>query len=303
MAREFLRWTPETTWGTYASANAHVIIQLDQDNAFTMRPAPVPWMIRSAGGFNRRVQTGSAKTAVTGGLNILCYGSQMSTLMPAIVATSGNVLGSATIDHCIVMDDPSSTKVYRRYLGVMVNQASFAAAEANQLMRLTLQLTAKQPATITATDFPEPAAADYPYDAPYVFEHASGAFTLATSRPEFEEFNLTIKNILDGRFMASQYLTRLKYCGRDVDFTTRFPYITAVDRTDYEAVTAIAASITFTNGDYSMAFDFNSNDYIMKVGDDLGMNKVFLQGIDGSCFFDSTAGTPNDLTVTMTDPA
>lgn len=300
MAREFLRWTPELTWGTFDTTSTTAqVIQLDQNNAFTMRPAPVAWQIRSASGFNRRVQTGSAKTGVQGGLNILCYGSQMTALMPAIVASPTNVLGSATIDHCLVMEDGSSTKVYRRYLGCMVSQAAFAAAESNQLMRLNMQLIAKQPATITATDFPEPAVSAYPWDAPYVFEMASGALTIGSSRVEFEEFNITIKNTLDARFMASNYLTRLKYCGRDVDWTTRFPYVTAVDRSNYEAVTAIAASITFTNSTHSMAFNFNSNNFEMKVNDDLSLDKVFLESIEGSCYFDRTAGTPNDLTVTV----
>ncbi|AGA28382.1 phage tail tube protein [Singulisphaera acidiphila] len=300
MAREFLRWTPELTWGTFDSTSTTAqIIQLDQNNAFTMRPSPVSWQIRSAGGYSRRVQTGSSKTSLQGGLNILCYGSQMATLMPAINATSANVLKSATIDHCIVMEDNSSTKVYRRYLGCMVNQAVFSASESNQLMRCNIQLTAKQPATITATDFPEPAASAYPYDAPYVFEMAAGGLTIGSSRVEFEEFNITIKNVLDPRFMAGQYLSRLKYCGRDVDWTTRFPYITSLDRADYEAVTPVAASITFTNGTHSLAFNFNANNYKMKADDDLAMDKVYLQSIEGSCFFDPTAGTPNDLTVTV----
>ena len=48
MAREFLRITPEATWGTYDSGGTHTIIQLDQNNAFTMRPKPVFFTIRSA---------------------------------------------------------------------------------------------------------------------------------------------------------------------------------------------------------------------------------------------------------------
>ncbi len=120
MARQFLRFTPETTYGTYNSSGTATFVQIDQNNPFTMRPVPVRWSIRSAGGFNRRVQTGSSKTSLQGNLNSLCYGSQMAAFSSWIFASSSNVLPSATIDHVIVMDDPSSTKVYRRYLGVMV---------------------------------------------------------------------------------------------------------------------------------------------------------------------------------------
>lgn len=300
MAREFLRLKAETTWGTYNNASNPIYVQLDQNNAFTMRANPVRWgPIRTAGGYNRRVQTGSAKTSLTGNLNILVYPSQQADLAPLIVATSANVLKSFTADHGIVMEDGSSTKVYRRYLGCMVQQASFTSGEQNQLCRWGLQLIAKQPATITSTDLPEPAVTDYPSDSPYVFENASGAFTFGSSRAEFEEFNITIKNMLDPRFMASQYLTRLKYAGRDVDYSTRFPYITTTDRSNYESVTAVSASITYTSGSNSMAFQFNSKNFLAKVDDDLALDKVYLQGVDGECYFDPSAGTPNDFSLTV----
>jgi hypothetical protein len=224
----------------------------------------------------------------------------MAAFVPLIAATSANVLQSFTVDHAIVMDDSGSTTVYRRYLGTMVQQASITAGEQNQLMRMSLQLIAQQPATITGTDFPAPAATAYPIDAPYVFEHVSGAFTLGSSRTELEEFNLTIQNHLDPHFMASQYLTRCKYCGRDVNFSTRFPYITTIDRTDLESVTAVAASAIFTNGSHVLTFQMNSQNFYAKVDDDLALDKVHLQAIDMEAYFDTTAGTPNDFVLTAT---
>jgi Phage tail tube protein len=298
MAREYLRWTPETTWGTYDAVATPAIIQLDQNNAFTMRKKPVEWMIRSAGAYARRVQKGSSKYALGGGLNMLCYDTQMAVLAPALFATSGNVLKSATVDHVVVMEDSGATKVYQRYLGVMAQQVVFSAKESDQLARLNLTLIGKSTATITVTDLAEPAAGDYPSGAPYVFEHC-GAFTLATSRTEFEEFTLTIKNNLDARFMRTATLSRLKYCGRDVDFAIRFPYLTTADRAAMEAQTALAASMTMTNGSNSMAFQFNSKNFVANVSDALDLDKVYLQSIEGQCFFDASAGTPNDLAVTV----
>ena len=71
---------------------------------------------------------------------------------------------------------------------------------------------------------------------PYVFQHLAGGFCVVASRAEFATFQLTVKNLLDVRFMASQYPTRIKYCGRDVDLSTQFPYIVTTDRAHLEAV-------------------------------------------------------------------
>jgi hypothetical protein len=298
MAREYLRITPETTWGTFNAGGTHTVLDLAQSNAFTMRPSPVRWSIRSAGGYNRRRQTGSSKTAFAGNLNVIGYGSQMAALAPLFVATSGNVLGSVTIDHALVMEDSGPTTVYSRHLGVMAPTATLSCSEQDPLLRLALGLIAKQSATITVTDFAEPAVTAYPTDAPYVFEHASGAVTIGTSRSEWESFSLSIKNMIDTSFMGNAFISRAKYCGRDVDFSTKFPYVITTDRSDYEAVTAVSASITFTNGAHSLAFDMKSQNFFAKVDDDLSLDKLYLQGIDMEAYFDGTAG--NDFTLTVT---
>ena len=43
MSRQYLRLTTESTWGTYNSGGNTVIVQIDQNNAFTMRAKPVRW--------------------------------------------------------------------------------------------------------------------------------------------------------------------------------------------------------------------------------------------------------------------
>jgi hypothetical protein len=263
-----------------------------------MRRKPVEWMIRSAGGYNRRVQKGSAKYGLGGGLNMLVYDTQLAGMAPALFATSANVLKSATIDHALVMEDGGPTTVYQRYLGVMCPQVVIAAKEADQLMRLTLQLIGKATATITITDFAEPAATAYPSGNPYVFEHA-GAFTLATSRTEFEDITVTIRNILDAKFFRTATLSRIKYCGRDVDVSIKFPYIVTADRAAMEAQTAVAASCTFTNGTSSLAMQFNTKNYVADVTDALDMDKIYMQGIEMQNFFDASAGTPNDASFTV----
>ncbi len=299
MARQYLRLTPEASWGVYAAAGTPILIPIDKANPFTLRPTPIPWEIRSAGGGNRRVQTGSQRTSCKGALHTLVYGSQAAALAPWICADANGVLGSVTLDHAIQIED-GSTAAYRRYLGVMVEQAQFRCGEDDPLLRLRLDLVAQQPATISGTDLPQPAATDYPGDVPYVFQHLAGGFSVVASRAEFATFQLTVKNPLDVRFMASQYPTRIKYCGRDVDLSTRFPYIVTTDRAHLEAVDLVAASMTFTNGAHTLGFAMNSKNVIAGVGDDLALDTIFLQGIELHNFFDASAGTPNDFTLTAT---
>ena len=299
MARQYLRLTPEASWGVYAAAGTPILIPIDKANPFTLRPTPIPWEIRSAGGGNRRVQTGSQRTSCTGGFHTLVYGSQAAALAPWICATADGVLGSVTLDHAIQIEDGSTT-AYRRYLGVMVEQAQFRCGEDDPLLRLRLDLVAQQPATISGTDLPMPTATDYPSDVPYVFQHLSGGVSVVASRAEFASFQCTIKNKLDVRFMASQFPTRIKYCGRDVDLSTQFPYIVTTDRAHLEAVDPVAASMTFTNGAHTLGFAMNSKNVIAGVGDDLALDTIFLQGIELHNFFDASAGTPNDFTLTAT---
>lgn len=301
MTREYLQFTNETTWGTYNSSGTHTILQLTDSNQFTMRPVPMTWELRSAGGYNRRVQRGSSKQGIVGNLNnVIVYGSQATFWATACSATGSPLdMPSYTVDHVIQMEDGSNTKVYRRYLGCKVSQAQFSASSDSQLLRLNLNLTGKAPATITSTDFAEPAATAYPSDAPFVLEHAS-AFTVGTggSRSEFDRFQVTIANQMDATFFNAGTITRLKFTGRDVDGSLTFPYIITTDRSDFEAVSSHAASCTFTNGAHTLVFTFEGVNYTTGVSDQLDYGKVFLQGLTFADYFDSTAGTDFALTAT-----
>jgi hypothetical protein len=299
MARQYLRLTPEASWGVYAAAGTPILLPIDRADAFTLRPAPIPWEIRSAGGGNRRVQAGSQRTSCTGALRTLVYGSQAATLAPWICADADGALGSVTLDHAIQLEDGGTT-AYRRYLGVMVARARFRCGEDDPLLRLELDLVAQQPAPISGADLPQPAATDYPGDVPYVFQHLAGGFSVVAPRAEFATFRCTVTNRLDVRFMASQFPTRIKYCGRDVDLGTRFPYLVTTDRAHLEAVDPVAASLTFTNGSHALTFGLNSRNVIAGDDDDLGLDTIFLQGIELHNFFDPGAGPPNDFTLTAT---
>ena len=197
------------------------------------------------------------------------------------------------------MEDGAGTTAYRRYLGCKVSQWQFSAASDTQLLRLNLNLTGKAPATITAADFPVPAAGACAMDAPFVLENAT-TFTLgsAGARAEFDRFQATGVHVMDPTFFNSQTITRLGVKSRNVDGSIVFPYVVTTDRADLEAVTPHPASCTFTLGAHTLAFNFEGVNYISAVGDQLDYNRVFLQGITFADYFDPAVGTDFNLAAT-----
>lgn len=298
MAREFLRVTTESVWGTYDSGGTATIVQLTDSNSFTMRPAPVRWTIRSAGGYNRRWQSGSSKTVVSGALsNLVVYGSQISAwlawMQPTGAAPGPYDLPSCTIDHVIQMEDGGNTKVYRRYLGVKVGGWQLTSNADSQLLRLSFtSLVGKSFATITSSDFSEPAANAYASGTPFVHEHAS-AMTLGTSRTEFDAFQVTGTNLLDPRFFNGTTISYLKYCGRDIDWSITFPYVISTDRTSlYENTSASSMSITYTiPAAQTLTLNFESQNIVGGVADSLDFNRLFTQTISGWSQVDTSAST------------
>jgi hypothetical protein len=206
---------------------------------------------------------------------------------------------SFTIDHAIQMEDGAGTKVMHRYLGCKATQWQFTAAADTQLLRLALNFTGKTAVPITSTDFPDPAPGACATDAPFVLENAS-TFTLGSggARTEFDRFQATGVHVMDPTYFNSQTITRLGVKSRNVDGSVVFPYIVTADRADLEAVSPHPASCTFTLGTHSLAFNFESANYITAVGDQLDYNRVFLQGITFADFFDSSAGTDFSLSAT-----
>jgi hypothetical protein len=299
MPREFLRVTPEAVPGTFDAAGAHSLIDLDQANAYTLRPKPVVVDIRTAGGNNLRAFRVGRKETLNGNLNWLLHGSHAALFVDWCCATPAGTLPSYTVDHCLMMEDPASTLVYSRTLGVYVAQAAVAASEANQVVRATLQLVGSNVATITTTDFPTPVPADFANDPVLTFEDATGGLVLGGGpRLDIENFDLTIKNMIDVKFFLGKYPLKLRYCGRDVDWTSRLQFASTVPRDALTNQTQIAASITFDNGTNSLSFDMHSKNYFTDVADQIDHGKVFLQQISMQAFVDPVAGT--ELTATAT---
>jgi hypothetical protein len=299
--REYLQFTPEVTWGVYDAAGVHTGVQMTDSNAFTLRPVPQVWEIRSACSTNRRLMRGTYRTQIQGAFNnIVVFGSQ-AVFWATMLNLAGNPLDapSYTVDHAIQMEDAAGTKVLRRYLGCKVSQWQFSAASDTQLLRLNLNLIGKSFVPITTTDFPEPAPGTCAPDAPFVLENAS-TFTMGTAgaRTEFDRFQATGVHVMDPTYFNSAFITRLGVKSRNVDASVVFPYIVTADRSDLEAQSAHPASCTFTLGTHTLAFNFQAVNYTTAALDQLDYNRVFLQGITFADYFDPAAGTDFSLSAT-----
>lgn len=299
-ARRYLRLTPEVTWGTYNGAGTPIIVDLDQANSYTVRKKPMRTTTRSAGSKNVNRRTQSNKYGLGGGLNFICYGSQMAALASWFTAAPGSVatLPSMTVDFALVMEDGAPTTVYSRHLGVQVQQAQLGCSEQDPILRAALTLVGGSETAITITDFPEPALTAYPTDAWYVLEHLAGGLTIASSRTEFAGFSCTIKNILDVCFFESTTPTRIRYCGRDVTWSVPVIYKTAADRAALEGVTAVSGTALFTNGSHTLTFAMETENFFDDVADSLDDNKAFRETLNLTAFLDTTATT--DFAITGT---
>lgn len=297
-ARRYLRLTPEAVWGTYDTEAADsYIIDLDTANSYTPRVRPVSVDVRTAGGRNRRVLRVQKKKALTGNLNMLLRGTQAAAIAAwCCAAPSTDALPSMTIDYAVVHE--GGTTIYHRHLGMMVQQAQFTSNEQAQILRVALTLIGQKSETIDVDDFAEPAVDAYPTDACFTHQDLSGNLSISSSRTEFSDFNLTIQNILDAPFFESEYVTRIKFCGRNVDWTSKLLYKVETDRSNWLAGTAVSASAAFNNGSKTMTFNMKGKNHYSSVEEDIDDNKLFLTDLNMESFWDTTS-TANDLAITV----
>ncbi len=298
LAREYLRVTPEAVPGTFDAGGTSILIDIDNANSYTVRKTPIRQTLRTAGSFNRRVATFSKKYALTGNLTWNVRGTQTA-LLAAWCMPTANVLKSYTIDHVSVLEDSGLTHVYTRDAGMYVQQAQFSASESDQWFKATLGLVGMVQSVITAANFGEPAVTDYPTDNFLTFEDASGGLTLhSATRVDLDSIQITIKHILDVKYFVAATPQKIKWCGSDVDWTSKISYAAAIPRTDFEAITGVIGAVTFNNGAHTHVFTMNGKNFFGSITDSLDMSKVFLQDINMECFLDTSAAA--DLTLTAT---
>lgn len=292
---------PFTPPGSPVLNTDYVVVRLEGDNAFTMRPTPIQKSIRAVDGGNRKVQLTQGQTSVSGNVSTLFYPTQAPfwANLLTLNGTSGD-LPSFVCDHAILME--SGTIAYRRYLGCKFDTVTLSGDSSSNLIKFAGQIIASQPqlTNITVGTFPEPSYTVFPSEIPYLFTNFSGGITMnSATRIEYKSFSLTIDPILDGTFNEGQYISRLRYCGRDIQTDMNFVYQSTNDRNYYEAATAQTAfTATLTAGSHTCAFTMNNANYISKVNDSLPLGNVFYEDVTFQTYMDYTTGADFSITAT-----
>lgn len=301
-AREAVRITKEVTWGVYQTTPPSTdvaVLHLPAGDSQTIRATPQLWTERSAGSNNRRVMRGTERTAVGGSLTTKAFPSQAKVIIPLAISLSGTQLdlGSFTVDHRILKDDGSGFD-YRRYLGCKASSLNLTCdnTEGGTVVQIALDCVGKAPATITVTDFAEPAfgvSPGYPFEDPFAFEDLTGLLSIAGSPlPFFSSMNFKVDNKLRNPFDDKRYISQLTWAGRDASMVARSRYTTSSWRTILEAQTAEPITFTFSDGTNTAAFDMKGANYADSVADSLPFEgDGFYQTLTWANFFDTTAGT------------
>jgi hypothetical protein len=304
MPRQILRVTPETTAGVFNSAGTHTLIDLPSDNAFTMRVDPKFWEVASFATDNNIVQTGTATADIDGSLSLLCRPGNAALLASMIANATGACpeLPSFTFDHGVIPEDGTCTMQYRRYLGVKCD-GGFALTNSGQgvLMMFNLKLMALTAAAITVTDFPLPLVTAYDFiESPFTFEMINGTALYGGTdiSPYLTSLSYEAGNNITAFRGASKFRTTLSYRGHRPKITMGLLYYTQQFRTDFEANTAKALSLTFTSSPHSLAINFGTTNLIRQVSDDLKLGDQFQLSVQLQNTVDPTTGL--DMSIVYT---
>jgi hypothetical protein len=302
--REAVRITPEVTPGVFDATATTTVrhIALTAGNVFTGRPTPRPFVLRDAGSSNRRVQTGFGSVGTDLRLRTPLWYSQVS-LLPFWCTPTGTPweLPTFTLDHYMLLEG-STTAIYSRYLGCTGETLALTGDNSPQgsvvMADMTFAFLAYD-GTITVTDFPEPTFSVYPWPTSIaLMQHGAGNLSLGgSSRTGWNKFSISYKNVLAKVYDESTYPQVISWRGRDVDFSFNLRHKTNADRVKFLAMTANAATFSFTDSTTTVAFDFKSQNFLTGVADDTPLNDVHRQGLDYAAYV-TAASTDATLTIT-----
>lgn len=303
--REFLLIAQEAAYNTAASivvgTNA-IIVRLDQDNAFTMRPNPVRVVIPYGGGVAVAGAHVSDKTEVKGNLSIVLCASQASFLLgwAATPMNSGQTapwtstepvgdLASCSVYHAIARSDASIDRSL--YTGVKVASMKLASTSEAQTWRLDLGL---QGSTLqsdpSAGTFAVPTDSEYATDF-YLFSHLASGLTVVSSRTSILEASVNRTNKIDAQWFENKYANIIRYFGHDSTLDAKLLYKPSPDdRAAYETLAQETVTFELNNGTHTDTFTFQQANVLTAVDDDLPNDKIYTQKITGSFVHDYTNG-------------
>lgn len=291
-AQSWLKITPETTYGVRNGAGAATWCRLHADDAFTMRPAPLAQIIRSADGGNRRRQRVAARTAYAGQLTTLMYPTQAAVLLGAAFTLTSNDLGSYTLDFF------DSVRV-QGYLGAKVKSLKIVSQADQDYLIVQIGWVAQR-LDASLTTLAQPLDNVFPSEVPYEHVETDGLVTVGGSAIGlYRGITVDVTNVLTGTWDEKRYITSCYYGGRDVDVQVDLQYVSTAFRAALEAQTALTVSLGWarTSPTKSVTLDLKTKDYVAVVADRIPLSGPAYQTVSIESFYDQGAGTDCALTV------
>ena len=307
---EFLRIIKESAYGTQKgslSAGDSAYVRLTENNAFAMRPVPTMRKVAMGNGFATQAYTVADQYVCEGALQLILCGSQAELLLnwglsrinslqttPWTTSEQACDLASCAVYHGILRDDGTIKRT--RYKGVKVHSVRIASAASNGLVMLTLGLRAQKfdgnaidsTSDPDATAFPAPADTDFPTD-PFLHRHLT--MTVASSAVTYcNSIELNVTNTMSINYANSAFLKFDRLRGRQSTANGNFIYTASPNwRSDFTAITARAASFAWANGTNTVTIDYNANNIVGALTDNLVAGQVYEQNVTWENQWDTSA--------------
>lgn len=315
--QRFLRITEEAQFGVFNNSGNSIYIRLSGDNGFQPMTDPEFWTVMDGSGLSVPALFGSETSSNTSTLTTELTYTQAAILLgwalqrintaqttPWVTTELPNDLASCTLDFAWSQFDTTVMKT-KRYLGCKVGSLTLSGAKDSPKMMATMALVASTPQgnSFDSSSDPTliaPALSVYPTDV-VVFQNLAHNVQIATvGRSNFENFSLSVQNVLVPYWDESRYPNAIRLGGRAVSFSSRFRLKSTVsDRNTYEQHTQQSAVYQFINAaaTHNVTFNFNGNGYISSYKEDLPLNREVYYDYTYSSYLDATAGS--DLSISV----
>ena len=306
MSREILRLTREATFGVRNPApgvNDVLLLDLQQDNAYTVQPVNERWVIRSSAASNMTVMTGSAQTNLTGRLMTYLRPSNAPFLVPlATQIGTGDCreLPSFTADYGTLAEDGACAFIREAHLGCKFGSFALSCDSSPQgsLVSVSLDVTAQRNEALTAAAFPTPSLLDYDGDRPFVIQDTENRILLNGVARDPSSLSIEIRNTLMPYRGNKRFISKLGWRGRETTVTMRNLLMSRADRNDYEATAEKTLVVSFSDGVTILTFNFGpKNIYSTPPARDVKMGDFNYETVTLMNMISETTG--EDFTATI----
>lgn len=316
---QWLQLINESAYGvTEVTTPTSTYVRLDHDNAFTMRPKPLTFDIRSADARNERIiRVGGNSTAASPGreelkgtLTTYAYSNFGTGAGADTIPFMERVLGWATT--LTSNDLPSFTIRHwdgiraREYLGAKVESLELSAAPTSEegVWKLVLGLVAQKYNATDPATFAEPAGTVFA-SAPFTYFESKGGLVIATSgttaRTIYNSLSLSIKNQLHPSWDEDRFITDCTYNGRTVELKTSMRFVSKADRDAYEGQTphtTVKLTLTKASPARTLVLDLQGKGYLNSVDQALNLAAPTYESLTVDAFRDPATGANFGFTST-----